>query len=798
VPVRPTRLRAGLVIVGAASVLATAGAGSSRPAQPPLQTAVAAEPFQLDVLMDGKPLTTLGGEAAPFAFTTRAGGPHRLTSLRSTTRQGARTTYLVETDERGRTATVTTEPRADGLRIELRLRPATGVAAVRVGLAASPDDHFLGTGQRARWVDMRGAVVPLKTWNNCASNMPAPFFAGSSGFGAYFESDAVGRIAFPGAREDDPRSRCDLPTPGCDVGSPTAAVRVCLKTARLALVVVPGTMRDAVSAYSAYAGRPRRPWLPQLALIKWRDTIAGPQELFDDIEQMRRRKLPIGWVILDNPWEEGAFAGRCFGALTFDRQRYPDPKATIAEIRRRGVRLMLWISPQRKKRDCPFHPYPDGWLTGDGQHFVWDLTNPPARAEFVRKIRALVELGVEGFKGDRGDEVDLEGVRLAGGSGMLLHNTLPREYAQAVADAIRPVRGTRFATSFRTSAPGSSSLLPGFVGTDTPHTVDGLHLGIRMAQTAGVSGMPVWSVDTGGYQGGELTSEVFVRWAQFSALTPILNVGGAGPNARFWELGEPTVELFRRAATLHYELVPYLYELTGEASRTGIPVLRPLGLTWQDDERAWAADLQFTVGDALLAAPVTTVSRTGTDVGGPPDRSRVYLPRGAWIDVFDGSRHVGGRTIVRRSTLADFPLYVRAGAALPFNFRSPVLWRERWRPDDLLRPGRQGWLVGAGGEGGGVTVARQGATELTVRASRRPRGPLELELRRAARQQQVLVLGAGRICSVSSGGRPLPRRALAALPDATSGWAVEAAPRRGLVVKLRTAGSARVALLPCA
>jgi len=285
-------------------------------------------------------------------------------------------------------------------------------------------------------------------------------------------------------------------------------------------------------------------------------------------------------------------------------------------------------------------------MTGDDKTLVRDLTNPAERAEFVARLRHLVALGVDGFKGDRGDEVNLEPNTLVGGPGVIEQNAYPLLYDRAAARAIAGTRGSRFGSLFRASAPGSSSALPGFVGPDAPQSYTGLQGEIRAAQTAGIAGLPVWGSDVGGYAGGKLTAGLFVRWAQFAALTPIFEVGGAGPNATFWQLGSGAVNGLRAAATLHYELIPYLYSLALSASRTGIPVVRPLGLTWPADANAWANDLELTVGDALLAAPAVSDAPTST----------VYLPHGRWIDLFSGIAQNGGRTIARSNGADDFPL----------------------------------------------------------------------------------------------------------------------------------------------
>ncbi len=497
--------------------------------------------------------------------------------------------------------------------------------------------------------------------------------------------DPVGRIGFPDAA-DDTSFVCDTGAAQCSVGPPVPAVRICLKSADAKLDVFAGSLRQTIGAYARLAGLPRAPWLPAFALVKWRDQVTGPDDLFDDIHELRSRNIPIGWVILDNPWEQGAFTNDCFGSLRFDPTHFPDPASMIAAIHRRNVRFMLWISPELKLSGCPAQTLPNGWLVGDDQYYLRDLSNPAERADFVSRLRALAALGVDGFKGDRGDEVDLEKLELHAGPGVAFQNAYVRWYQQAAAAAIAPYR-RNWAGLFRTSVPGSAAIVPGFVGDDAQQTWDGLQGAIRQAQTAGVGGDAMWGSDIGGYQGGDLTSELFVRWAQFAALTPIFEVGGAGENAQFWQFGNATVAAFREAASLHYELVPYLFTLVSQAAANGVPAVRPLGLTWPSARAAWAANNEFTLGNALLAAPVITPA------SGAKAATAVYLPLGTWIDLFTGARLTGHRTITRQSGPTDFPLYLRAGTALPFNFRSPEVWAAAWQTNDLERAGRQGWLV---------------------------------------------------------------------------------------------------------
>jgi len=759
------------VVVLAGATVAASGRGATQ-SRVGVQTTV--KQFSVHVSDAGKGITALGGTKAPFVYWTNDGVEHHVTDL--VRRTGAE--YVVATDQRGVDAHVTVRAFSDRVQIDYRV---PGAAALGFAMTAARSAHFLGTGQRIRWVDMSGTVQPLKVRNQCSSSAPTPFFASTAGFGAWASTTAVGRIAFPGA-VDDPNFACDLGSPPCSVGDPIDAVRWCFSSDDVAMTIAPGALTDVLTAHAKAVGLPRAPWLAQLALIKWRDTVPGPDALFDDIDQLRSRDIPIGWILLDNPWERGASAGGCYGALTFNPSTYPDPQGMIARIHTLGVHFMLWISPQIDRRNCTLPGYPDGWMTGDDKTLVRDLTNPAEHAEFVARLRHLVALGVDGFKGDRGDEVNLEPNTLVGGPGAIEQNAYPLLYDRAAARALAGTRGSRFGSLFRASAPGSSSALPGFVGPDAPQSYTGLQGEIRAAQTAGIAGLPVWGSDVGGYSGGTLTAGLFVRWAQFAALTPIFEVGGAGPNATFWDLGQAAVDGLRAAAMLHYELVPYLYSLSLSASKSGIPVVRPLGLTWPADARAWSSDLELTVGDALLAAPVTADGA----------KSAIYLPRGRWIDLFTGAAKNGGRETSRWNGANDFPLYLRAGSAIPDNFREPALWSKPWRTNDLLRAGRQGWLVALRS---GVSLTSAADRGAVLAAQTDSSGRTRLAITRALPEQQLLVYPDRSVCRIDVGRTTLVRTSLAQLPEASTGWSTW---RHAVVIKLsRAARTTSITLAPC-
>jgi alpha-D-xyloside xylohydrolase len=772
-------MRRRVVRVGQAAVLAASGAlllsgpARSRPADA-LGWTASTSPFRLAFVEEGRPLLresdTAGGPGGRLSYRLADGSFHKLTDLLSAARTANGDVYRVATDESTRTATVAVSRTPTGARVSLTFQPATDVADTFEAFAASPSEHFLGGGERPQPLDLRGQALAIKVSYDCRNTMPAPFFLSSAGYGVALRTSAVASVAFPGSVSS---SACPGgATPRCPIADRFPVVQVCVKQPTLAYAVYRGTPQEIVSAYTGSVGRPRIPPASQFELIKWRDSVSGPQELIDDVDRLHSLRIPIGWILLDNPWETDG----CYGTMRFDA-KFGDPKRLTEALHARGVRFMLWVSPLVRRQWCPRPAqYPQGALLGTGgSASTIDLTDPGVRASFTAALKRLIGDGVDGFKADRGDEIDLETEQLAGGAGLLLHNLFPLLYDRAIADAVRAAGlSTRFATLARAGAPGSAALLPGFWGGDQAGTFAGLVEAIHDGLSAGVAGYPVWGSDTGGF-GPTQSAEVFVRWAQFSAVSPIFEVGGMGRNATFWNFGPRPVAMFRNAVALHYELFPYLYSLARAAHASGLPILRPLAFADPTADAAWRYDTEVLVGPDLLAAPVATPA-----TGGVASES-LFLPAGTWVDLATGRAVRGGtRPFLRRVPLSQLPLYLRAAAAIPFAARTPAVWREPWPTDDLFLPGRGGWLY-APGEGR-TTRSDRDFGRFTARDRA---GRIAIDLQRAPRETQVLIATNAKHVTVVVDGHALPRAGSASsLRRLGSGWTFTTGPFRGIALKL--------------
>jgi alpha-D-xyloside xylohydrolase len=756
------------VLIVAAALVTPTATGEAQAAWP-LTWKVEPTPFRLTVYQGSHVLLRQhNGPAGPgtrLSYRIRQGSVmESLTNLLATapTPQGA--VYTVATTEPGRIATVRVSRTPRGLHVDLDLGTAsTAVRTVYEAFESPPGEHFLGTGERRDMVDLKGRIVPIKAWAPCGSGKPAPFYASSRGYGVQFNETAVGRMAFGSV---GPMELCSLGTLPCEIAPVVSVIQLCLKTIGLSYEIYPGTPEQVVQAYAASTGRPPLPTPDQFGLVKWRDSVVGERDLIEDADRFARAGIPLRWLLIDNPWETGG----CLGKLSWDATRFPEPSAMLRRLHSRNLKVMLWVSPM-VKTGCGQGLYPVERLMGPGAFQAIDLTDPLAAATFEERLAGVLALDVDGLKVDRGDEVDFELRPVAAGSGDELHNQYPLLLAQSVARASITARGSLLPTLFRAGFSGAQRYTTGVWAGDLSGSWDGIAGAVRSAQTAGVAGYSTWGSDVGGYFSEGLTTDVFMRWAQLGAISPVFEVGGVGPNAAPWKLGAAAMAALRSAAILHYELFPYHYELARRAHATGVSILRPVALEYPHDPGSWQADRELLVGPDLLAAPVTH----------PGSFADIYLPPGRWVDLGNGARLAGPATLRRPTPLDELPLYLREGAAIPYNRREPDVWQARWQLNDLFRGGRGGWLVAAGSKGASGTSVDYGAIEVSTKGA-----TTRLQVSRARRETQVVLLGKQIPTKVTIDGRAVARaRSAPELRRQPRGWAVRGgAPFAGLVLKL--------------
>jgi len=203
---------------------------------------------------------------------------------------------------------------------------------------------------------------------------------------------------------------------------------------------------------------------------------------------------------------------------------------------------------------------------------------------------------------------------------------------------------------------------------------------LRAGLSYGMSGVPFWTFDLGGFK-GQPTPAAYVRWVQAGLLLSHSRFHGTTPREP-WAFGPEVLNIVRDWIKLRYQLLPYICSAALEATRSGIPVMRALVLEFQDDPGSCANESEYMLGPSILVCPVL-------DPDGVVD---VYLPPGTWYEFRTMDKLIGPKLIRKIASLQDLPLYLRENAVIPMA-RATMTVPDVWTALEVrILPGAQGRL----------------------------------------------------------------------------------------------------------
>ena len=589
----------------------------------------------------------------------------------------------------------------DGIE-QLTVEVAEADVYIRVVFETHEGERFWGFGERSNAADQAGALVehwvgegpyqiaeyPLieaitPQWairrRRDATYYPIPWLLSSRGYGVL----------------------ADSPEWSCHDLTDNKTWSIIARTSRLRLRVFTGELpADALRRFTNATGRqplPAAPWF----LGPWVQTghanlvpLAEERAILDALEaadapvsavETHMRRLPGGAHVdlrADERARSTEFHSRGLGSLTY---LSPTVSTDFARVFGPAAIAGAFESDQDSK-PYTFTAYMGGREPPVSVQAQLDFSAGPGCDVFGRLVDELIEDGHDGWMEDFGEYTPIDSTAADGLSGARGHNLYPLRYHRAAA-AIAASRGLSPARFVRSGWTGSAAFSPLVWGGDptTGWGFDGLRSAVIEGLTMGLSGVAFWGSDIGGFfsLGDErLTQELLIRWIQFGALSPLMRTkaGGiaAGPTRRPQVWDEDVLPHWRRWASFHTRLSPYLMLAAAEYTRTGIPLMRHHALTDPTDGSLTGLEDQYLLGPDLLVAPALE----------PGMRERtVRLPAGDWVDLWrsvavggDGEIAtldpvilVGGRTHVVPAPLNEIPVLVRWGAEiklLPASVRS--------------------------------------------------------------------------------------------------------------------------------
>lgn len=359
--------------------------------------------------------------------------------------------------------------------------------------------------------------------------------------------------------------------------------------------------------------------------------------------------LPPGVLMIDAGW------AAYWGEMEFHPGRFPDPRGLVDALHGMGFTVMLWVSPFISADSILFRQWrnEEGWLLRDRQGrpavIEWwdghsahlDITHPPALEWLRGELESLQKrYGIDGFKFDAGD------------TEQFLHR--PASWLDA-----QPVDFTEIWARFGASFPcnelracwklGGTPIVQRLHDRAPSWGEAGLASIIPNAIAQGLLGHSFICPDMVG--GGDylvfkevnnVDEEMFVRWAQASALFPMMQFSCAP-----WRvLSAGSMDLIRKVVELRMRFVPLIMDLARECAISGEPMLRSMEYAFPGRGYEGIKD-QFLLGEGLLVAPVLE--------SGARARS-VTLPLGRWRDP-SGRVHEGACRIEVSASLDTLPYF---------------------------------------------------------------------------------------------------------------------------------------------
>jgi len=427
--------------------------------------------------------------------------------------------------------------------------------------------------------------------------------------------------------------------------------------------------RKALGDYVRVAGRIPLP--PRFAFGSWwsRYWAYSDQELDELVRGFHQNSTPLDVFVIDMDWHinidqlrargETDQAGQTLGwtGYTWNKLLFPDPDAFLKKLHAEGLKVTLNLHPasgiQPWEQTYPAMARAMGIDPATKKYVPFDPTNKQwVENYFNLVLHPLERQGIDFWWLDWQQEPN---TKLPG-----VNNTWWLNYLHFT-DQQR--EGKRPLLFHRWGGLGNHRYQIGFSG-DTISVWPSLAFQPWFTATAANVGYAYWSHDIGGHMPGAVDPELYTRWVEFGAFSPILRTHTTkNPDSerRIWAYPEPYSSILRNTYQLRYQLQPYIYTEARRTWDTGVAFLHPLYYDWPEADAAYTSKGEYIFGSQMLAAPVTEP----VDATSGLAKQQIWLPDGDWIERPTGRHFTGPVSVERGFSIDQIPVYLRAGAIVP-------------------------------------------------------------------------------------------------------------------------------------
>jgi oligosaccharide 4-alpha-D-glucosyltransferase len=530
------------------------------------------------------------------------------------------------------------------------------------------DEQIFGGGERAVAMNRRGHRFNL--YNSTSAdyglgaenlNFSVPFFISSAGYALFFDNPSKGYI---------------------DIGlTDKNTLEAGFASGELTYYVVFGKNLDEIMAnYSSITGRQPLPPRWVFGNFVSRSGYRSEEQVHQVVGKMKQDNFPMDGLLFDPFWFGDNVKGAMGNIDWVNMQKWPNPKQMLTDLRTKdNVKSVLITEPyilQNTKTYAEATPFLATGADGSpmmvpdlayGTGGLLDIFRKPAQDFIWKQYKKQVANGVSGWWLDLA-EIEKHPANM-------MHNLKDYGVTRPMgADEVHNVYAHYFSKMFfeKYSSDVSDQRLfllnrSGFAGSqrygvlpwsgDVARSWAGLKSQPLVLLGMSLSGLPYIHSDAGGFAAEGADAELYTRWLQFAAFTPVFRPTGT-------TLEEPYKSIARNYIKLRYQLLPYNYSLSYDQAVLGRPLMRPLYYYSFADSVALKADDEYLWGDNILVAPITSQGATAR---------MLYLPAGKWYSLANNSVTDGGKYINQPADIKQLQVFVREGGFVPLWFSKDTI-----------------------------------------------------------------------------------------------------------------------------
>lgn len=393
-------------------------------------------------------------------------------------------------------------------------------------------------------------------------------------------------------------------------------------------------------------------------------------EVIELVDDFKKRNIPLSAVVLDLYWFKK------MGDISWTSPDFANYAQMDKYMEDNGVKLITITEPFFSTASANYKElsksglicknaknkpvlWRDWWLLDkDKEGGLFNPLGKKASKFMGEKYKAMLDSGIDGFWTDLGEP---EGAKSEIMFGKLtekdFHNYYNYYWSKALYEGMeKTAPDKRIFIMSRSGYTGSGKFNVSVWSGDAAVSWPSLAQQIAYGTNVGICGIPYWGSDVGGFTPEKSPEDLYLRWQQFGAFTPIYRAHGTGPREPY-AYSEKTESIVTDLIRKRIEMVPYIYS-TARQTMSGKPMMRPMYLE-DDSTPVEFMGSQYMFGDSILVSPISK----------PADQEsehKTYLPKGNWYDFFTGEKVSSqGSVITTKNQAEKIPVYIKEGAIIP-------------------------------------------------------------------------------------------------------------------------------------